>query len=81
MEQDNESPGTHVTTNLSTDIHIAQCIAGLRIEVSTGMRHSRGSILAMVQRLYGVKSRTKKGALKELEQLYYQRTGRRYGQS
>lgn len=37
----------------------------LKIEVRTGMRHSQGSVLAHLQRVYGVKARTKAGALEE----------------
>jgi len=59
--------------------HLAQCIGSLRIEVNTGMVHSQGSVLKLVQRQYGVRSKTKKGALKELEELYFQTTGRHYG--
>ena len=47
-------------------IHLAQTIACLRIEVRTGLRHSRGSVLKMAQQVYGVRSRTKAGALEEL---------------
>lgn len=60
-------------------VHMAQCIGALRIEVNTGMKHSRGSILKMVKREYGVKSNTKAGALEELQQLYKEATGRDYG--
>jgi hypothetical protein len=37
----------------------------LKIEVETGLKHSQGSILAHLQRVYGVKARTKAGALEE----------------
>ena len=47
-------------------IHLAQVIAALRIEVRTGMKMSRGSVLKLVQQVYGVRSRTKAGALEEL---------------
>jgi len=59
--------------------NLMQCIAGLRIEVNTGMRHSRGSILKHSQVTFGVTSRTKKGALAELEGLYLETTGRTFG--
>jgi hypothetical protein len=58
-----------------------QMIAGLRIEVATGMRHSRGSLVKLSQRVYGTTSKTKKGTLEELENIFEQRTGRRYGDS
>ena len=59
--------------------HMAQCISALRIEVNTGMKHSRGSILKLVQRVYGVKAKTKKGALEEMKKLYKETTGYEYG--
>jgi hypothetical protein len=48
----------------------------LRLEVTTGMRHSRGSVLKVAQREYGCKSRTKKGAIEELTALIDQRMGK-----
>lgn len=60
-------------------INMAQCIAALNIEVNTGMRHSRGSILKLVQQRYGVTKRTKAGALEELKEIYAAKTGREYG--
>jgi hypothetical protein len=59
--------------------HLMQCIGALRIEVRTGMRHSRGSVLKTAQNVYGVRSRTKAGALAELLALYEEVTGREYG--
>jgi hypothetical protein len=47
------------------DFHKLQCYYALKIEVNTGLRHSRGSILKMIQTKYGVKARTKKAALAE----------------
>lgn len=41
----------------------------LKVEVETGMKHSRGSILAVCRRDYGIRSNTKKGALIEMEAL------------
>jgi len=57
----------------------ARCIAALRIEVSTGLKHSQGSMLKHVQNTYGIQSRTKKGALLDLEMKYKKIYGRRYG--
>jgi hypothetical protein len=59
--------------------NLMQCIGALRIEVNTGMRHSKGSVLAHSPRTFGVTARTKKGALEELEELYLHTTGRNYG--
>lgn len=64
---------------MENTIQLMQCIGALRIETRTGMRHSRGSVLAHCQRTFGVTSRTKKGALAELEDLYLETTGRAYG--
>ena len=60
-------------------IHMAQCIGALSIEVNTGLRHSRGSVLKMVQQEYGVQAKTKKAALTELKGMYQEATGREYG--
>lgn len=59
--------------------NLMQCISALRLEVRTGMKMSRGSVLAHAQHTYGATKRTKKGALAELEALYTRLTGREYG--
>ena len=64
---------------MSTLFNLMQCIGSLRIETATGMSHSRGSVLAHSQRVFGVTARTKKGALAQLEELYTTTTGRTYG--
>lgn len=64
---------------LPNRFHLAQCISALNIEVKTGMKHSRGSVLRMVQDQYGVKAKTKKGALAELRAQYKELTGFEYG--
>lgn len=56
---------------------MCQCIGRLRIEVSTGMKF-RQSTLAAVQHAYGIKGRTKRAALKELQALYAETYGREY---
>lgn len=46
-------------------------IKSLEIEVKTGMKMSRGtSPLKIAQTQYGVKSRTKKGAVEELKNIF-----------
>jgi hypothetical protein len=60
-------------------LRLAQTIGALKIEVRTGMKMSRGSILKMAQRVYGVRSRTKAGALAELLDLYEEVSGGEYG--
>ena len=49
--------------------HMMQVMYALRIEVRTGMKMSRGSVLKVAQQVYGCKSRTKAGALAEMEAL------------
>jgi hypothetical protein len=44
----------------------------LELEMRTGMKHSRGSVLAAAQRQFGIKSRTKAGAVTELQTLLEQ---------
>lgn len=44
-------------------------IGRLRIEAVTGMRHSGGSTLKAAQQQFGIKARTKLGALEELTAL------------
>ena len=57
----------------------ARCIAALKIEVSTGMSMSRGSILKLVQTNYGITGRTKAKALEQMLEIYEQKFGREYG--
>jgi hypothetical protein len=75
----NSLRGAQVTDQVD-HFQMARCIAALRIEVSTGMSHSRGSMLKYVQRTYGVTAKTKKSALEVMEALYFQRYGRHYGE-
>lgn len=70
---------TMITGEQIPVFHLAQTIGALKIEVRTGMKMSRGSILKMAQTVYGVRSRTKDGALAELMALYEEVTGREYG--
>ena len=68
-----DNPASHA------GLHMAQCISMLRIEVRTGMKYSRGSVLALVRERYGIKARTKAAALDEMLALYEATTGRPYG--
>lgn len=53
--------------------HLASLIACLKIEIHTGMTMSRrGSLLKQAKKSYGIQSRTKAGALEELEVIYEQ---------
>lgn len=58
---------------------LCQAIAALKIEVATGLSHSRGSVLMLCKRRYGIAKQTKKGMLNELLKLYKQTYGREYG--
>ena len=52
-----------------TMTHLLQVRAALGIEIRTGMGHSKGSILALCQRLGYTDKRTKKGAWKDVDAL------------
>ena len=60
---------------------MCQVIACLSIEVNTGLKHSRGSVLNLARERYGVFSNRKKGALAEMLALYEETYGRPYGQA
>lgn len=47
--------------------NLLQCRGALNIEISTGMKHSRGSILRYVQEAYGIKASNKRAAVVEIE--------------
>ena len=49
---------------------LCQVINALSLEVSTGMSHSRGSVMNHARVTYGVTKRTKAGVLAELRHLY-----------
>lgn len=59
---------------------MCQVIAALRIETTTGMSHSRGSVLQVARDRYGIKARTKKEGLAKMKELYEQTYGHRYGE-
>ena len=40
---------------------------GIKLQAETGMTHSRGSLIKSAQRLYGIKGRTAKKALAEMQ--------------
>lgn len=52
-----------------------QVLHALKLEVKTGMKMSRGSILKVAQQRYGVTARTKAGALAEMATIYEEITG------
>jgi hypothetical protein len=47
--------------------HLLQMKYALRIEIRTGLRHSRGSVLKLVNNVLNTNHRTKKAALAALE--------------
>lgn len=61
--------------------HMMQCISALSIQAKTGMVHSRGSVIKLCQRMYGVKGRTAAKALEEMKEIYRNETGKEYGQA
>lgn len=54
-------------------------IAALKIEVNTGMKMSRGSVLKFAQQMYGITAKTKAKALDQLLDYYLWRYGHSYG--
>jgi hypothetical protein len=72
-----EEPTLIVTADGMAHFRICQLIGRLKIEVK-GLKF-RQSTLAIVRDLYGVKSRTKQGALEELLRIYKEHYGRDYG--
>lgn len=55
---------THIIT--VNPYHLAQTISALKIEVRTGLRHSRGSVWKMAKEVYGVTG-SKETVLAKLE--------------
>lgn len=46
-----------------------QLYYALKLEVNTGLRHSRGSIMNVIRKEFGIKARTKKAVLEEYEEI------------
>jgi hypothetical protein len=61
---------THIVTEAgSVPLNVyrmLQMYYALRVEVTTGLRHSRGSVMKLAQREFGCKKGTKVGVMKEL---------------
>lgn len=55
------------TPNQIELFHLLQMKYALKIEISTGLRHSRGSVLNLVNNVLNTNLRTKKAALAALE--------------
>ena len=58
---------------------MSSTIAMLKIEVRTGLRNSRGSVLQAARAQYGITANSKKKALEQMLALYLQTYGREYG--
>lgn len=58
---------------------MSSTIAMLKIEVNTGLRNSRGSVLQAARAQYGITANSKKKALEQMLALYLQTYGREYG--
>ena len=54
-------------------------ISALKIEIKTGMKMSRGSLVKLAQESYGITARNKAKALEQLLDYYLRRYGRSYG--
>lgn len=58
---------------------LCAAITALKIEVKTGMKMSRGSVLKFAQQQYGITAKNKAKALDQLLDYYLWRYGRSYG--
>ena len=54
------------TSNGMSCFRFLQIYHALKLEVKTGLHHSRGSIMNLARREYDITKRTKKGVLVEL---------------
>lgn len=63
--------------------HYRMCaiIGALRIEINTGMKMSRGSLIKSVDHFYGIKAKTKQKCLEKMLELYKNTYGRDYGET
>lgn len=59
---------------------MARLIAALSIEVNTGMKMGRGSVMKAAKQQFGLKKNTKAGVLAELKALYKSTYGWEYGE-
>lgn len=51
------------------EFQLRATIKALELEIKTGLRHSCGSVLKAAQRNFGITAKTKKKALKELQEM------------
>lgn len=61
--------------------HYRMCaiIASLKIEINTGMKMSRFSLVETAKQNYGTKGRTKKKVLEEMLEIYKAKYNKEYG--
>lgn len=61
--------------------HYRMCaiIGALRIEINTGMKVSRSSLIKSANHFYGIKAGTKQKCLEKMLELYKNTYGRDYG--
>jgi hypothetical protein len=52
-------------------VHMTQCIAALKIQRDTGLKHSKGSVRNECKKRYGLEATTIADAVKEMEYLRY----------
>jgi hypothetical protein len=68
--------GSITVENPGEIYHLLQIKYALRIEINTGMKHSKGSIMNMAKVRYGFKGHTKREVLKEVEAALETRAGK-----
>lgn len=62
--------GSSVTADVAPEIYnLIQCRSALKLQIRTGLKHSRGSVLAHCQRQGWTQKRTMKGAFADLNRL------------
>lgn len=61
-----------IVDNPGARFHLLQIKHALRLEINTGMRHSKGSVMELARSTYGIKARTKIGVLNAVEDLLKQ---------
>jgi hypothetical protein len=69
------------TPNAMEHYRIASAISMLRIEVNTGLKMSRYSLIKACEMNWGCPKKTKAGALAWMESLYEETYGHRYGEA
>lgn len=67
---------THIVTEVGSIpmnvYRMMQMYYALKVEVATGLRHSRGSVMKLAQDEFGCKKGTKVGVMKELAAMLFE---------